>query len=375
MGDLSTNPDGVDRTRRLGLAKKLLFALVLVLAPLALVEAGARLFLGDPPDSSLMIPGEGGEDSLGKWKTSELHTRDPYLIWRNRAGIDVLYKGARVRTNRFGMRDDPIPHRKPPGEYRILSLGESTTFGSKVDQDENYSALLERCLNERRHDATYQVLNAGAPAWTLAQSLVYLEREGLGFEPDAILVYHGYNDFLPSAAWRGSDAGREGPRTDREILDEQAREASSPAGWLLRHSTAIRWLAHEAMRASGRGSAGEVSRSLTSDTVRVPEEDRLACLRRMRDLAAERSIALVILVPCYREFDAHRELLLEFGRANGVRVIDLEEAIASLGGDRKALFIDGSHPKAPVHAAFARLICDVFVDEILPPEPGATPGD
>jgi hypothetical protein len=359
-----------DPARRIGPIKKLVFGLVLVALPLALVEVGVRVLLGEPDDSPLLVPAEetGGAETP-RWKTSELHEIDPDLIWRNRAGIDIEYKGVRVRTNRHGMRGEEFPTRKPAGEYRILSLGESTTFGSKVEQEETYSAVLERCLNERRTDRSYRVLNAGTPGWTLAQSWKYLRDEGIGFEPDAILLYHGFNDFLPTAMTeRRTGEGAEGG-TDLELLEERQGAVASIGSWLARHSMALRWLA---WRVKSRGPAGgdalEAGATQATASVRVPERDRLELLRRIRDLASAGNARLVVLVPCYRDFTDHRALLLDFTERNRVDRIDLEEVISSIGGIRSDLFADGAHPKARVHAAFGEAICAYFDSRILPRE-------
>ena len=54
-----------------------------------------------------------------------------------------------MRINGDGLRGPDLAA-KPPGELRILSLGESTTFGAKLAYEETYSALLEQREKEKR---------------------------------------------------------------------------------------------------------------------------------------------------------------------------------------------------------------------------------
>jgi len=359
-------------SRRVGPIQKLLFAIAVPVLFLGLIEGGARLFLDDPADAPLLIP----DRRRDKWQRSELHRSDPHLFWRNRANADIDYNGIRVRTNDLGLRDDPAPVEKPPGEIRVLSLGESTTFGSKVEQDRTYSAVLEDCLARRLEDWSVDVLNAGTPGWSLVQSWVYLEREGVRLGPDVVLVYHGYNDFLPTSfVSRRTGGGREAPEgsdaaTDLELVRRRGSGIVRVGSWLHEHSRAFRWLAHRLRSVSGDGSAAEgapIESRVGEGSPRVPRDDRLEVLRRMLETTRSRGIALVLLVPVYREFLEHREVLLEFARENDVTVVDLERAVEALGGDRARLFEDPSHPGAELHAEFAAQICELLVDRLLPP--------
>src|SRR5262245_5960375 len=82
-----------------------------------------------------------------KLAVSGLDVSDPDLFWRYRPHQDLQWKAIRVRTNAFGLRDRERSVAKPPGVFRILSLGESTTFGDQIDATQTYSYLLEEMLN------------------------------------------------------------------------------------------------------------------------------------------------------------------------------------------------------------------------------------
>ena len=126
------------------------------------------------------------------------HLRDhPTRLWVQAPNLDTtLPEHGALRTNALGFRDGPVTIPKPPGQYRVLSVGESSTWGHGVRVDETYSARLQQLLQQSGKQA--RVINAGVPAYTVQQSAVFLAEEGASLQPDLILVYHQTNDFLPA---------------------------------------------------------------------------------------------------------------------------------------------------------------------------------
>ncbi len=106
------------------------------------------------------------------------------------------------RTNRFGFRDDDFPLVKPPGELRILALGDSMTFAPGVRAEDSWVAVLERGLAEA-HRRPVQVINAGFASGHLpGEYLAWLVSDGLAFAPDVVLIGLTLNDMgdIPMAA-------------------------------------------------------------------------------------------------------------------------------------------------------------------------------
>jgi lysophospholipase L1-like esterase len=101
-----------------------------------------------------------------------------------------------IHINRLGFRGPEIPLEKGDA-YRIVVLGESTTFGlTRRPGDRPWPRVLEALLASHLNcDAPIEVINAGVPGWTVATQYQRLARDILPLDPDLILSYHGYNGF------------------------------------------------------------------------------------------------------------------------------------------------------------------------------------
>jgi hypothetical protein len=150
------------------------FALIPVTVLVVAAEAVLRVTsLGQSPIQSVMMP----EEELG------LLRHDEDLFWSFQPNISVPFKGITVTTNSLGLRGAEVEP-KQPNEMRILSLGESSTFGYGVEDDQTYSALLERRLRDAVPGRKVTVINGGVSAYTSFQSLMYLKLRGLQLRPD-----------------------------------------------------------------------------------------------------------------------------------------------------------------------------------------------
>lgn len=71
---------------------------------------------------------------------------DPELHYRLRPNATYEFGGKTVRIDSHGFHDDEFPVAKPPGELRLVCLGDSVTMGHGVMRDETYVNQLERLL-------------------------------------------------------------------------------------------------------------------------------------------------------------------------------------------------------------------------------------
>ena len=106
-----------------------------------------------------------------------------------------LFESAIVINSR-GFRGREIPAWKGQ-TYRIVALGESTTFGCTLRaEDQPWPEVLEQLIRQRlKPPRRVEVINAGAMAYDLEDNLARLERDILPLEPDLIISYHGFNGF------------------------------------------------------------------------------------------------------------------------------------------------------------------------------------
>jgi hypothetical protein len=367
-----------------------------LLASLALAVGSLVAFLG-----LLELLAARAESELPEWllernplSGSGIDVPDPDLFWRYRPNVDMVgsypVEGllqappSRFKTNAFGLRDRERTREKPPGVFRILSLGESTTFGDKLDATESYSFRLEEILNaDPSLGRRVEVWNCGIPSYSTYQSLRWLELDGLGFQPDLVLFYHEINDFLPTHHRTGDGQALGLGRTDREL--GAARRRVGPLIALLEKSHFYRWLrirvliaASQALAASAPGPAPAAPATRYDEVVkkrfpwrnvppwignpstwpealpymenpnplcRVPDPDRRALLTELIDTLRDRNIDLVLIHPAYLPSRPHRCVLTELARERGVPVVEMERLLPATGLHKSQLFLDIYHPR------------------------------
>jgi lysophospholipase L1-like esterase len=118
----------------------------------------------------------------------------PFLVVCGRPGGVIQVPGHDVRLNALGMRGPEVRMPKPPGTFRVLCEGGSTTFDLLAAS--NAGAWPERLA--AKLGAGSDVVNAGFPGWTSLESLVSLEIRDADLAPDLVVVYSGINDLQPA---------------------------------------------------------------------------------------------------------------------------------------------------------------------------------
>ena len=120
----------------------------------------------------------------------------PYLLYTLRPGYEEF--GFR-QINSLGYRGHEFPYVKPPGTYRILCLGGSTTVSYPYIKNPEHAwpALLESKLNETFPERHFEVINAGLGYATSAEMLAgYMFRHRY-LKPDMVIIHEGGNDSDP----------------------------------------------------------------------------------------------------------------------------------------------------------------------------------
>jgi hypothetical protein len=104
----------------------------------------------------------------------------------SRAG---LWDNKTLHSNSRGLRgSSEHGYEKPPGALRILTFGDSLTFGEEVSDDETWSYFLEKLLPGS------EVLNFGIHGYGHDQMLLYLQEEGIKYHPDIVILGFDWAD-------------------------------------------------------------------------------------------------------------------------------------------------------------------------------------
>lgn len=121
----------------------------------------------------------------------EIYAADPILYWKLKPNQDCYTKidHKPVHVNSRGTRGPEFQVPKPPGTLRILSLGDSKTFGWGLTEAETYSGLVEKMLQQYIGPGKrVEVINAGVNAWSYGQMYTYLREVGLKYQPDIVVL-------------------------------------------------------------------------------------------------------------------------------------------------------------------------------------------
>jgi lysophospholipase L1-like esterase len=169
--------------------QKLMSSLMSALIFLLLVEIAAAVLI-----KARILVTEGSDKNLS-------FVYDYDLLYYNEPLRTVRNKFQNVRpyscvTNSYGFREDKeIPNYRLDDEYRILCVGDSSTFGLSVDQAQTYPAQLQSILNARNSGGRkYQVINGGCAGFTSFQALRFMERWVPRLKPDLVVYSIGFND-------------------------------------------------------------------------------------------------------------------------------------------------------------------------------------
>ena len=146
-----------------------------IAVPLFLLEAALRLF---------------GPFLPGNYDTGAYLVRNAELGHFHVPGFDGWIKApeftTRVTISPLGLRDRRMSYAKLPGTYRVLFLGDSFVEAVQVDAQDGVAERLDVALN--RDGRATEVINAGVAAYGTGQEYLLLDKEGVRYQPDLVLL-------------------------------------------------------------------------------------------------------------------------------------------------------------------------------------------
>jgi lysophospholipase L1-like esterase len=202
--------------------------LLLLTFSVMLVLVGAEVVLSlFYPTEYLQVPDRDSADLF----ESILHQPSavPGLSFELSPNRQKKYEGIWIRTNNQGMRDsEPLPIGNP-SVSRIVVLGDSFTFGYRVDVASSFPSLLEQKLNQGATQKQFEVLNLGVCGYNTQDEALVLEHKGLPWQPDLVILSYVLNDpenqpvqplnsyFHQPAMWERSNLARLAAKAIRDL--------------------------------------------------------------------------------------------------------------------------------------------------------------
>ena len=329
---------------------KWLVRVVPLLIGLALVTIEGLVRLTLAPVDPLFLQ---DHDRLRAAANAVAFTGDPDLGWRLRPMLQgAFWEGTTVTTTRDGFRaghEFPRPKRGP----RVICAGDSVTFGYRVPltsplvrtevglPQAAYPVLLERMLRRRFPEREIDVVPLAAPGYSSLQGRLWLEREIASLDPDLVTILYGFNDASPGRPDRDTYSG---PR-------RWARHVVFGSQALMHLLLAVQRLAPPS--ADAREEPGP----------RVTQEQFVANVRAMVDMARGHGAAVAVIAPVYRETNpavamdarigAYRRALASACGDWGVTFLEVPELTESMSTMNLSLFADHAHPNAAGQALLA----------------------
>jgi lysophospholipase L1-like esterase len=140
--------------------------------------------------------------SMEMWKYAtqlKQPVANPSLSFAHAPNRSAFLMGVPVSINSQGLRDHEYAQQKPLLTYRIMMLGDSTTFGWGVRLEDTAAKFLERKLNAHLPPGydKVNVINAGVGNYDTAQEVTYYQTRGRDFHPDLVVLVFFINDPEP----------------------------------------------------------------------------------------------------------------------------------------------------------------------------------
>jgi lysophospholipase L1-like esterase len=290
---------------------------------------------------------------------------DPELVWRGRPGFEGTYldifgpvasqrellgyrhsfiprkptggRGLhtwRLVTNSEGFREREFPAGKSQDAVRIVTLGDSWTFGANVDQDEAYPRKLESLLQARYPSRNVEVFNLGVLGYASYNGVRLLETRALELNPDIVIIAFAMNEpnmagYEPAQQTEAAErrtasaiAGRLAKGfADNSELFRLLRYWVLYANWeprsmgedlaILADSDPAKWFAYQA----------GLARDSLQDWMRISLDEFEAYHRRMIELSRSSGAHPILLYNEFWDDSPYLEVLRALSKSTGVPLV------------------------------------------------------
>ncbi len=252
-------------------------------------------------------------------------------------------------TNERGWRDAPAALEAPPGTRRIVTLGDSFTFGVIADYGERFTERLEQDL-----PAT-EVINLGVTGYGTDQELRVLEEEGVRYRPDVVLLMAFLSNDLLDIQYEQNLGW---PKPWYELGEEGLVLHPPQPSWVtrVRESSYLGELC--ARLADSRRSSARLARE---HALEDPAPLFLALVQRMADVCADHDARFLVVLAYKREQQALGRTPVETRvvaglEAAGIPILDTVDLLQSSDDPALDHYGPDGHWSPAGHRALATLI-------------------
>jgi len=339
--------------RAIGRGRSVVLGITIAAAVLGVVELTLRLagFRYDPPDPivSNIVHGMRG-----------LHRFHPAWFWELRPGAQVENCPGEW-INRAGFRGPDRPLTRAPGTLRIVTLGDSSTFGTRMCRHRAYPDVLEREIPGA------EVLNFGVIGFTAFQGAKLLAGKAIDYHPDLVIAAFGsINEARPAL---GDDVDAKFALT--------SRVPASVALWRERlHPLRLFQAVERVGAAFGTDPTdpAEIARrrldamdAIQGNADYAPNQSLASFERSLESIVSTARthgarVAFVI-PPSRQETDRNIPLIAEYAATTrrvaarlGVPCWDVHRAFRALRDSDRTLLLDGVHPNVEGHRVYGKFL-------------------
>ncbi|MBN2406606.1 MAG: hypothetical protein JXJ19_02815 [Elusimicrobia bacterium] len=305
-----------------------------------------------------------------------IYMKDNDLGWKLRPDAYDISGSFVVRVNSKGLRGPELDYRKPAGTKRILFLGDSVTFGYNLEKDEDtFPYIVEKILKDER-GLDIQAVNSGVGGYSPWQEYIYLQKEGLKYDPDLVVLTFVLNDV-----------------TEKFILKRFGGTGMASEGWQLFQTASgksgIRYLTRklaERLKYGKDVKEGAREKEIYDSITMIYEPDKpwfrnawkitLGNLSKIVELCRDKDIPLLLVITPYnhqfeniKDYSAPQEKLRLFAIENNVPFLDmlpvLDETAKRNNISPMGYYLDYSHLSASGSRVVAEAISGFILEKKL----------
>lgn len=305
-------------------------------------------------------------------RNQEIYMAHDTRGWTLRPGASELDGAAQIRINSRGFRGPDIPLVKAENERRILFLGDSVTYGTKVDEEACFVRRVEQLARQSNPQANVTTINASVPAYSPWHEYDLLVNEGLQTEPDLVVQVFCLNDVVGKFQFErfgGYSRGFEPP--PRSFMDWSGCYRVAQRWWAARE----RLDKNETWYLRSLESAERLLREPNAEIVQRGWKSTFADMTNIVNATRSASVPLIIVCAPHRlqlldepvPGPSPQSILAQYAHEHDVPFLDLlpvfRDHLMSSATDQSVLLLNAMHFSSAGHELAAQAIFDFISAE------------